>query len=100
MCPRDTGVRRLGCSDRLQSLLPEEMGVNVPKVASARRPQSKPKLGQHFLAREDLAARIVETLGDLSESTVLEIGPGRGILTTLLARRTRRLIAVELDRVL
>ena len=76
------------------------MGVNVPKVASARRPQSKPKLGQHFLAREDLAARIVDTLGDLSESTVLEIGPGRGILTTLLARRARRLIAVELDRVL
>jgi 16S rRNA (adenine1518-N6/adenine1519-N6)-dimethyltransferase len=31
---------------------------------------------------------------------VLEIGPGRGILTSLLAKRTRRLIAVELDRVL
>jgi 16S rRNA (adenine1518-N6/adenine1519-N6)-dimethyltransferase len=72
----------------------------VPKVASARRPQSKPKLGQHFLAGEDIAARIVDTLGDVSQSTVLEIGPGRGILTSLLARRTRRLIAVELDRVL
>jgi len=72
----------------------------VPKVASARRPQSKPKLGQHFLASEDIAARIVDTLGDVSQSTVLEIGPGRGILTGLLARRTRRLIAVELDRVL
>ena len=65
-----------------------------------RRPQSKPKLGQHFLAGEDIAARIVDTLGDVSQSTVLEIGPGRGILTSLLARRTRRLIAVELDRVL
>jgi 16S rRNA (adenine1518-N6/adenine1519-N6)-dimethyltransferase len=31
---------------------------------------------------------------------VLEIGPGRGILTSLLAKRARRLIAVELDRVL
>jgi 16S rRNA (adenine1518-N6/adenine1519-N6)-dimethyltransferase len=72
----------------------------VPRVASARRPQSKPKLGQHFLAREDLAARIVDALGDISQSTVLEIGPGRGILTSLLARRSRRLIAVELDRVL
>lgn len=72
----------------------------MPRVASARRPQSKPKLGQHFLASEDLALRIVDALGNVSESTVLEIGPGRGILTSLLARRTRRLIAVELDRVL
>jgi len=72
----------------------------VPKVASTRRPQSKPKLGQHFLASEDLALRIVDTLGDVSQSTVLEIGPGRGILTSFLAKRTRRLIAVELDRVL
>jgi len=72
----------------------------VPKVVSARRPQSKPKLGQHFLTSDDAAARIVDALGDISQSTVLEIGPGRGILTSLLARRARRLIAVELDRVL
>jgi 16S rRNA (adenine1518-N6/adenine1519-N6)-dimethyltransferase len=72
----------------------------VPKVASARRPQPKPKLGQHFLASQSDAARIVDALGDISQSTVLEIGPGRGILTSLLAKRTRRLIAVELDRVL
>ena len=72
----------------------------MPKVASTRRPQAKPKMGQHFLASEDLAARVVDTLGDVSQSTVLEIGPGRGIMTSLLARRARRLIAVELDRVL
>jgi len=72
----------------------------VPRVASARRPQIKPKLGQHFLASEDVAERIVDALGDVSESTVLEIGPGKGIITSLLAKRARRLIAVELDRVL
>jgi 16S rRNA (adenine1518-N6/adenine1519-N6)-dimethyltransferase len=72
----------------------------VPKVASARRPQSKPKLGQHFLASEDVAQRVVDAVGDVSQSTVLEIGPGRGILTALLAKRARRLIAVEFDRVL
>ncbi len=47
-----------------------------------------------------MARQIVDALGDISETTVLEIGPGKGILTTLLAKRTRRLIAVELDRVL
>src|SRR5208282_4120896 len=93
-------VRRLRCWDQPQSLLPEAARVNVPKVASTRRPQSKPKLGQHFLASEDLAARVVDALGNVSQSTVLEIGPGRGILTSPLARRARRLIAVELDRVL
>jgi 16S rRNA (adenine1518-N6/adenine1519-N6)-dimethyltransferase len=73
----------------------------VPKVSAARpRLNSKPKLGQHFLEDEGAAQRIVDAMGDLSQRTVLEIGPGRGALTSLLARRARRVIAVELDRVL
>lgn len=71
----------------------------MPKVAAAR-PKSKPKLGQHFLVSEEFSGRIVDAVGDVSKSTVLEIGPGRGILTAMLAKRTRRLIAVEIDRVL
>jgi 16S rRNA (adenine1518-N6/adenine1519-N6)-dimethyltransferase len=72
----------------------------VPKTSARSRRSSKPKLGQHFLASESAARRIVEELGDISESTVIEIGPGRGALTALLAQRARRLIAIELDRVL
>ncbi len=72
----------------------------MPKVVSTRRPQLKPKLGQHFLASDSAALQIVDALGDVSQNTVLEIGPGRGVLTSLLAKRTRRLIAVEIDRVL
>jgi 16S rRNA (adenine1518-N6/adenine1519-N6)-dimethyltransferase len=70
------------------------------KVSRAQVPAKKPKLGQHFLKDAAAAIRIVESLGDLLQSTVLEIGPGRGALTTLLARRARRVIAVEKDRVL
>src|SRR3979411_86845 len=44
--------------------------------------------------------RMADALGDVSRSTVLEIGPGRGVITSLLAKRARRLIAVEIDRVL
>ena len=80
--------------------MPDEMRVNVPKVVSARRPQHKPKLGQHFLSSDRYAIQIVDALGDVSRNTVLEIGPGRGVLTSLLAKRAHRLIAVELDRVL
>ncbi|MGA2646403.1 MAG: 16S rRNA (adenine(1518)-N(6)/adenine(1519)-N(6))-dimethyltransferase RsmA [Candidatus Sulfotelmatobacter sp.] len=72
----------------------------MPKVVSTRRPQLKPKLGQHFLTDDSFALQIVDALGNVSQNTVLEIGPGRGVLTSLLAKRARRLIAVELDRVL
>ena len=78
----------------------EEKRVNVPKVASTRRPKQKPKLGQHFLVSDTAAMRMADALGDVSQSTVLEIGPGRGVITSLLAKRARRLIAVEIDRVL
>ncbi len=70
------------------------------KASQARAPRKKPKLGQHFLTDTSAAARIVEALGDISQSTVLEIGPGRGGLTLSLSRRARRVIAVETDRVL
>jgi 16S rRNA (adenine1518-N6/adenine1519-N6)-dimethyltransferase len=80
--------------------MPERKRVNVTNGVASRRSPRKPKLGQHFLASEPAARRIVEALGDVSQDTVLEIGPGRGAITELLAPRTRRLIAVELDRVL
>jgi 16S rRNA (adenine1518-N6/adenine1519-N6)-dimethyltransferase len=72
----------------------------VTKNASAEKPRSRPKLGQHFLLDSSAAARTVEALGDISQSTVLEIGPGRGALTSLLAQKARRVIAIEIDRVL
>jgi 16S rRNA (adenine1518-N6/adenine1519-N6)-dimethyltransferase len=72
----------------------------VTKATTLEKRPSRPKLGQHFLADPGAALRIVEALGDISQSTVLEIGPGRGALTSLLAKRARRLIAIEIDRVL
>ena len=60
----------------------------------------KPKLGQNFLADPAAAFAIVEALGDLFNQTVVEIGPGAGAITGILATRAKRLIAVELDRAL
>src|SRR6267154_2913427 len=80
--------------------MPGRKRVNVTKDAAVSTRSRKPKMGQHFLTSESAAQRIVEALGDISEATVLEIGPGRGAITDLLARKARRLIAVELDRVL
>ena len=73
----------------------------MPRVSAARPNRNiRPKLGQHFLVDEAAAIRIVDALGDISQTTVLEIGPGRGAITERLAKRARRLIAIELDRVL
>jgi len=60
----------------------------------------KPKLGQNFLVDEAARVRIADALGDVSVSTVIEIGPGHGAITSVLAPRCRLLIAVELDRAL
>lgn len=57
----------------------------------------KPKLGQNFLADRNARTRIVEALGDISRKTVVEIGPGKAAITELLAQKTQKLIAVELD---
>jgi 16S rRNA (adenine1518-N6/adenine1519-N6)-dimethyltransferase len=61
---------------------------------------AKPKLGQNFLIDPSASLAIVEALGDISAATVLEIGPGKGAITKLLAARAHRLIAVELDPIL
>ncbi len=57
----------------------------------------KPKLGQNFLVDENACLQIAEALGDVSERTVVEIGPGHGAITELLAKRCRRLHCVEFD---
>lgn len=62
--------------------------------------KQKPKLGQNFLVDPAAAVAIADALGDVSQATVVEIGPGAGAITGILARRTRRLVAIELDRTL
>jgi 16S rRNA (adenine1518-N6/adenine1519-N6)-dimethyltransferase len=60
--------------------------------------RSLKRFGQHFLASPAIARRIVEAAGIAPDDAVLEIGPGRGMLTDLLAERAGYLVAVELDR--
>jgi len=72
--------------------------LKKPPTAGGRK--RRPKLGQNFLTDPEAARRIVEALGDVSNRTVIEIGPGRGILTDWLMSRAKRVIGIELDRVL
>ncbi|HEX9564712.1 MAG TPA: 16S rRNA (adenine(1518)-N(6)/adenine(1519)-N(6))-dimethyltransferase RsmA [Gemmatimonadaceae bacterium] len=66
--------------------------------AGAGLPPPRKRFGQHFLADPRALDRIVEALQPQPESTIVEIGPGRGALTDRLVSRCRRLIAIEIDR--
>lgn len=74
--------------------------TTAQKPSASRSTKRKPKLGQNFLIDINAAKKIVEALGDISNRTVIEIGPGRGALTSLLISRAKRVIGIELDRVL
>ncbi len=58
------------------------------------------RLGQHFLARQSILERIAEIACPVRTGSVLEIGPGRGALTSHLLGRADRVIAIEIDPVL
>jgi 16S rRNA (adenine1518-N6/adenine1519-N6)-dimethyltransferase len=55
----------------------------------------KKRLGQHFLTDPNTARIVAQGVG--REDVVLEVGPGRGALTIVLAERARLVHALELD---
>jgi 16S rRNA (adenine1518-N6/adenine1519-N6)-dimethyltransferase len=62
------------------------------------------RLGQHFLVRQAILERIAEAAcpsgSPEKPGTVVEIGPGRGALTSHLLARAERVVAIEIDPVL
>ena len=60
--------------------------------------QPKKGLGQNFLVSEGALRRIVAAADLEPGDVVLEVGPGLGTLTRLLAQQAERVIAVELDQ--
>lgn len=59
---------------------------------------TKKSLGQNFLLDLNLTGRIARTAGDLTELTVIEVGPGPGGLTrALLMQGAKQVIAIERD---
>ncbi|MBI1957266.1 MAG: ribosomal RNA small subunit methyltransferase A [Candidatus Niyogibacteria bacterium] len=58
------------------------------------------RLGQHFLTNRRLAEHMVENADVNRRDVVLEIGPGKGILTEALLKTGARVVAVEKDMAL
>jgi 16S rRNA (adenine1518-N6/adenine1519-N6)-dimethyltransferase len=80
----------------------DDAGASPPPPSRPRGkfPPTRKSLGQHFLTDRRILGRIADALQLKGGETVLEIGPGRGALTDILAERAGRLIAIEYDRAL
>ena len=55
-------------------------------------------LGQNFLLDEGMLTGLLDRIALYATDNVIEIGPGAGVMTRLMAERTRRVCALELDR--
>jgi len=60
--------------------------------------RAKKHLGQHFLNDEDTAKNIANSLSGVGYDTVLEIGPGMGVLTKYLLKSEAQINVIEIDR--
>jgi 16S rRNA (adenine1518-N6/adenine1519-N6)-dimethyltransferase len=59
--------------------------------------RARKSLGQHFLIDGEVLETILATAGLSPDDTVIEVGPGLGVLTRELARKAGWVIAIELD---
>ena len=59
--------------------------------------RAKKGLGQHFLVDRGVLEKIVSAAGLASTDTVIEVGPGLGILTGELVKRAGKVISIEVD---
>jgi len=73
--------------------------MTSPRILlAAHNISPKKQLGQNFIIDPAFTEKIVKRAGILPEDIVLEIGAGLGALTIPLARRARKVIAIEKDR--
>ncbi|ATQ35170.1 16S rRNA (adenine1518-N6/adenine1519-N6)-dimethyltransferase [Mesoplasma entomophilum] len=59
--------------------------------------EAKKKFGQNFISDQNLIKKIVSILGDDEDQLIIEIGPGTGALTKLLAQKYNKVVAIEID---
>lgn len=73
------------------------IAMTTRATASHANRRPKKSLGQHFLIDPGIANRIVAAAALAESDTVIEVGPGTGILTRRLVRQAGVVVAVELD---
>ena len=88
-----------GTHDGLSSLV----SPNAPHTSDApmsAMPRAKKSLGQHFLRDRNILDAIADAASVTGDDVIIEVGPGPGTLTDVLAERAGRIEAIELDAAL
>jgi len=60
--------------------------------------KARKRFGQNFLTQQNIIQQIIQTIAVQKQDHIVEIGPGKGALTTHLIRQCQFLTAIELDR--
>ena len=60
--------------------------------------RAKKYLGQHFLINNEIAKDIVALISDIEKVSILEIGPGMGILTGFIVEKNQDIAVIEIDK--
>lgn len=74
------------------------MGFSTKELIKKYGIRLTKSLGQNFLTDNNVVSRIVDTAEITKDDMVIEIGPGIGSMTSELASRAGRVIAVEIDK--
>jgi 16S rRNA (adenine1518-N6/adenine1519-N6)-dimethyltransferase len=80
--------------------LGQNTGSLARPASQRQRLTARQKLGQHFLIRGAVLERLAKAACPRREKLIVEIGPGRGALSSKLLERAEHVIAVEVDRYL
>jgi len=92
----------VGATSRSQAIPQEDRGssptVREGSVHKGLMSDAKRRFGQNFLVDRGVVDRIVNAVSPRADETIIEIGAGRGALTTRLLEKTGRVVAIEFDR--
>lgn len=69
----------------------------IKELLKLYRTRPNQDLGQNFLVEEKYLEKIIEAAEPLEGETVLEVGPGMGVLTRQLSKKAKEVIAIEVD---
>jgi len=71
--------------------------ANVRRILAENGLYPKKNLGQNFLTDAHVLSKIVDAADVTADDLIIEVGPGLGVLTTELAKRAKKVIAIEID---
>ena len=80
--------------DRLSESSEDDENIDPSSIP---QPFAKRRFGQNFLVDKNVIDRVIAAVTPRSDETIIEIGPGRGALTSHLIEKSGRVVAIEFD---